>query len=94
MKETFNQTHKQYFIELSWKLIAYRLAYYYPEKVHPSWKDSITITDSKYDYLERLYKSLCKLLNEPDTVASMVELDFSRPCVELAVKKYSTRKLR
>ena len=92
------------FIKLSWDLLAYKLYYYYPEKVHPSWHKKLDIPDSEYDELEREYLKLCLSLGEKNTVATkvllgdtfigpgMIELDFERPSVQQALKKHSKRR--
>jgi len=87
-------TDKERHVKLSWDLIAYRLFYYYPEKVHSSWHKQLDIPDGDYDQLEREYISLCDKLNEPNTVAQGVELDFKRPSIALALSKYSKRRLK
>ena len=93
-------------IELSWKLIGYKMMYYTPEQVHLSWKKELDITDCDYDKLEKEYLRLCLQLSLPNTVAGqtavdgtlvegsgMIELDKSRHSVSLVCKKYSNRKL-
>lgn len=45
------------------------------------------ISDSQYDLLERKYKRLCKLLNRPNTVQSMVGIDQERPSVQCAIRR-------
>lgn len=92
------------FIKLSWDLIGYKFYYYYPEKVHPSWRRKLDIPDKEYDELEREYLKLCLSLGEKNTVATktfldntfvgpgMIELDFSRPSIQQAEKKYTQRR--
>jgi hypothetical protein len=87
-----DKIQKARFINLSWDLLAYKLYYYYPEKVHPSWKHKLDIPDGDYDELEREYVQLCSTLGEPNTVESMVQLDLDRPSVQQVLKKYSQRR--
>lgn len=95
------------YIKLSWKIIGYKLMYYYPEQVHPSWHFDLDITDHIYDIREKEYLRLCLELDEPNTVAGqtevdgvsvrgegMTELDLEKPSVQLALSKYKRRKLK
>jgi hypothetical protein len=41
------------YLALRWKLLEYKLFYYYPEKVHESRHADCIITDPEYDILER-----------------------------------------
>jgi len=103
---TDEQTPDQRFIELSWKLIGYKLMYYYPEEVHQSWEAHLTITDTYYDELEKEYLRLCLELDYENTVAGqtqvdgktvkgsgMTELDSEKPAVKLARAKFSKRRI-
>jgi hypothetical protein len=98
---------KARFINLSWDLLAYKLYYYFPEKVHSSWKFKLDIPDSEYDELEREYLRLCLELGQENTVAGqkqvdgkdvpgtgMTELDESRPSVRAAIQKHGRRRKR
>lgn len=96
----------QEFIRLSWKLIEWKAAYYQPECVHPSRLSDVTATDDEYDAAEVRYLTLCRKLDKTNTVVhkpypgfedliterAMVELDETRPSVQLAMRKLSTPK--
>lgn len=92
---------------LSWRLLAHKLMYYYPEKVHPSWQKELDISDADYDALEQEYLRLCIKLGKPNTVAGqstvdgetvsgdgMTQLDLSRPSVSLVLFKHSKRRVQ
>jgi hypothetical protein len=72
---------------LSWFLIECRLLYYYPDKFSAKLLKKLEVEDLIYDLAERKYIRLCKLLNLPNTVQSMVEVDFNRPSVNLAMQR-------
>lgn len=95
------------FVRLSWLLLGHKFMYYYPDKVHPSWKSKLAIPDSEYDELEKEYLRLCLELGYENTVAGqtrvdgvdvsgpgMTELDSTRPSVELVKSKYTKRRIR
>lgn len=55
-------------IQLGWRLIEWKIGYYYPEKVHESWGDALIIEDDEFDLYTREYLELCIALDEPNTV--------------------------
>jgi len=75
------------FVQMSWKLLEYRLMYYHPDKVHPSWHDELTVPDSDYDLLEAQYKRVAEELGVVQTITHMVDFDLSRPSCKLVMKK-------
>lgn len=91
-----------YKAELSWKLIEWRMMYYYPDLVHESRHQDYEISDYLYDKREMDYLRLCKLFDTPaytvlnrldeTDLSGQQELDFSRPSVQLVLKKLSSPK--
>lgn len=93
------------FIPMGWRLIEWRLAYYYPELVHEKLRPMYVVPDWMFDQYEQRYLTLCYLLGEinynahkiPErfrtTVhhAESIELDFERPSVQLVCNKLSGR---
>ena len=80
------------FVQLSWRLLEYKLMYYNPDRVHSSWNEALTIPDSDYDQLESQYKTLGNSLGLPLSVTEMVDFDFSRPSCKLVMKKLASQK--
>lgn len=101
-------TEENEHVTLSWKLIEWKVAYYLPEKVHASRIDDYTIDDDVYDQHERHYLTLCRQLGKPNTIVhkghpgfddvsmrdAMMEVDVSRPSVQLVLKKLGAPKAR
>jgi hypothetical protein len=97
---------RQRHIDLGWKIIEWKLMYYRPEMVHPSWRADLTISDEDYDEAEQDYLYHCAKYKLPNTVVhktypglekidyrhAMVEVDLSRPSVQLVVKKLGSPK--
>lgn len=71
---------KKRLIELSWKLLAYKLMYYQSEKVDPSWRNDLEISDIAYDALE---KEAVKL-----GWKECIGFPSDRPSAKLVMKKY------
>jgi hypothetical protein len=67
-------------VELSWKLLEYKLMYYTPEKIDPKWHKKLTISDQEYDSLEMEYKALGG--------KSHVDFPYNLPCGHLVLDKY------
>lgn len=92
----------QTFVKLSWALIEYKILYYNPEKFTHRFLEKHSAPDYEYDRLEAKYLRLCKILKKPNTVQSMVGVDYKRHSVQLALAKLEakgaiekkTRKLR
>lgn len=87
------------FFFLSWRLIEYKIYYYYPHYVLEKYHDFLEVPDWHYDSLEREYLHLCKKLHRDNTVAhwnedvpgeGMFEVDFSRPGCRLILSKFGT----
>ncbi len=90
------------FRELSWDLIGYKLAYYYPEKLTEEALRRFEITDAEYDSKEVRYLELCRGLNKPNTLVhkeypsfedidfsgAMMEVDFKRSSVQLVLNRF------
>jgi hypothetical protein len=88
-------------LELGWRIIEWKLMYYHPEKVHPSRRADYTISDEAYDEAEREYLTLCLKLKKINSVVhktypgfekvdhsyAMMEVDLSRPSVQLVLRK-------
>jgi hypothetical protein len=47
---------------LSWQLIEWKVAYYLPDRVHPSRRKDYTVSDEHYDACEQRYLTLCRKL--------------------------------
>lgn len=86
--------------ELSWKLIEYKIMYYYQDVIDEKYWHKLVIPDYLFDQLDKEYQNLCLKLNLPNTVShnryngispkgeGMFEVDFDRPCVHLIMSKY------
>lgn len=97
-------TDNRRYIWLSWRLIEWKLMYYYPEKVAEEFHEMLSISDDIYDQYELEYLKLCRKLNLPNTVVhksyagfkvmgdGMFEVDTTRPCVQLVLGKYGEKK--
>jgi hypothetical protein len=86
---------------LSWRLIEWKVAYYAGQHVHKSRKVALTVSDDTYDAHELRYLTLCRELQQPntlvhksypgfsdiDTSEAMMELDYERPSVKLVIWK-------
>lgn len=93
-------------VTLGWKIIAWKVAYYAPERVHPTRRKDYEIDDEAYDKAEVRYLELCRALGLPNTVVhkgwpgyedlvteqTMVELDYERPSVRLVLSKLASPK--
>lgn len=75
------------YIELSWKILEFKCAYYRPDLVHGDSLPKYTVPDVVYDKLESEYKELCGKLGESPTASDMVGFDLDRPSCRLVVKK-------
>jgi hypothetical protein len=95
-------TDSQRHIHLSWEIIKYKLLYYQPSK---RYKEKFRpISDDEYDAMELEYLNLCLALNKPNTVVhkdyaglkvtgdGMMEVDLSRPSVQLVLDRLYGRK--
>jgi hypothetical protein len=90
---------------LSWKLIEWKVAYYRPEKVHPSRRKDYEVSDADYDKASHRYMVLCRELKRPNTIVhdtgvefedvpdlSMMEIDENRPSVQRVLRKLGSPK--
>lgn len=90
---------------LSWWLIERKVAYYMPEAVHTSWGDTFVVADDLYDQQEQRYLELCRKLGRNNTIVhkkypgfedvpgdGMMEVDVTRPSVQLVLKKLGSIK--
>lgn len=91
---------------LGWKLIEWKVAYYKPECVAESRRPDYVIDDDTYDAHEQRYLALCRKLKLPNTVVhktypgfedvdytnAMMEVDVTRPSVQLVMAKLGSRK--
>jgi hypothetical protein len=95
------------FVALCWKLIEWKVAYYRPEFVHRSRRKELVIDDETYDAHEQRYLTLCRELGKPNTIVhkgypgfddiegpGMMEVDMTRPSVQLVLRKLSSPKPR
>lgn len=102
-----NKLHRE-LLPLGWKIIEYKLFYYYLEMIHEDWHLELTINDDLYDDLERKYLRLTyalKLVNydvhkihfnwqtEEFQEYAMFEVDFTRPSVNLVLSKLEKKKM-
>lgn len=97
-----NAARKNHLVDLAWQLIEYKIAYYYPELIRPDLLKGLQVPDSHFDQLTEDYLKLCIKLGIPNTVChsgpenlmrqvsgdGMMEVDFTRPCVHLIMRKY------
>jgi hypothetical protein len=82
-------------------MIEWKIAYYAGQHVHKTRKAELQIADDTYDAYEQRYLTLCRELNVPNTLVhksypgfddidmsqAMMELDYERPSVQLAIWK-------
>ena len=102
MKQSRKNSLRERLIPLGWKILEYKLFYYYPDLVHNSWWNKLTVDDLVYDELEKEYLRLSfalkypnynvhkiyfKWQNEEFQKYSKIELDFVRPSVQLVAAK-------
>ena len=78
---------------LSWALLEAKLAYYYPNDIHPSWKPFVNIEDVIYDRMEDCYKTLCKEKGIAPSASDTVGFDLNRPSCRLVYSKLNTDRL-
>ena len=93
---------------LSWRLIEWKVAYYKPEKVHKTRRKDYEVSDDEYDAAEVRYLTLCRKLKQPNTIVhkgwpgfedldaaqAMMEVDETRPSVQLVMAKLGSPKRR
>jgi hypothetical protein len=92
-------------VRLSWWLIERKVAYYKPEVLHSSRYGDYVVSDEAYDAAEQRYLTLCRKLGLTNTIvhkgypgfedvpgAGMMEIDTSRPSVQLVLKKLGSVK--
>jgi hypothetical protein len=93
---------------LSWKIIEWKVAYYKPECVHPQRRKDYEVTDDEYDAAEVRYLTLCRQLGHRNSVVhkkwpgfedldysnAMMEVDETRPSVQLVMAKLNSPKPR
>jgi hypothetical protein len=100
---------EQEFRELGWRLIEWKVSYYKPEVVHPTRSKDCVVTDEVYDAAEVRYLTLCRKLNQLNTIVhkgwpgfedlteaghAMMEGDETRPSVQLVMAKLGSPKPR
>lgn len=73
---------------LGMQIVAHKIMYYHPEKVHESWEEELIITDEAYDAKEVEFLKLCRLLDYSNIIVhksypgletkgdGMMEVDF------------------
>lgn len=94
-------------VALSWRLIEWKVSYYLPDRVHPSRRKDYEIPDDEYDANEQRYLTLCRTLGIPNTIVhksypgfgdvagdGMMEVDESRPSIQLVLSKLGSPKRR
>lgn len=90
---------------LGWWLIERKVAYYKPEALHTTRMHDYVVSDDEYDAAEVRYLELCRKLGLPNTIVhkgwpgfedvedrSMMEIDATRPSVQLVLKKLGSIK--
>lgn len=96
------------FVALSWRLIEWKVAYYKGDLVNPARRKDYEVSDDEYDAAEVRYLTLCRELMMPNTIVhkawpgfndvgyehAMMEVDESRPSVQLVISKLSSPKAR
>lgn len=96
--------HKRH-IELGWKIIEWKVAYYKPEAVHKTRQADCELHDDLYDQYEQEYLRLCLKLGRDNTVVhksyesigevpgdGMFEIEEARPSVKLVLAKLGSPK--
>jgi hypothetical protein len=83
---------EQRFVDLSWRILERKFAYYHPEQVHKSWKMDVTVPDALYDAEEGEYRHLAAKLGRPASAADAVGFPMDRPSGKLVMKKLTTPK--
>jgi hypothetical protein len=91
------------FCQLCWWLIERKVAYYKPEAIHSSRHGDYVVSDEDYDAAEVRYLTLCRELGHENTIvhkgwpgfedvpgAGMMEIDDTRPSVQLVLAKLGT----
>lgn len=84
-----NHTDEEIFKLLGWAIIEWRIQYFKPNIVHPSWGDTYMIPDVMYELAEGLYRKYAERLGVPTYTIDMIELDESRGSVRMAISKLS-----
>jgi hypothetical protein len=84
MKEV---TKKQRCVDLAWRILEYKCAYYRPQYVHIDNVDRYVVVDAVYDAIEAEYRQLCKELGVTPSACDMVDFDESRPSCQLVKTK-------
>jgi hypothetical protein len=93
---------------LGWRLIEWKVAYYKPEVIHSSRLGDYEVSDEVYDAAEVRYLTLCRKLGLSNTVVhkgwpgfedlvgphTMMEVDETRPSVQLVMAKLGSIKSR
>jgi hypothetical protein len=92
---------------LCWWLIERKVAYYMPEAVHTSWGAHFVVADDLYDQAEKRYLTLCRELGHRNTIVhkghpgfedvpgdGMMEVDDTRPSVQLVLRKLGANRWR
>ena len=101
-------TEEQEHARLSWQIIEWKVAYYLPERVHPQRREDYEVSDDDYDAAEVRYLTLCRVLGHRNSVVhkkwpgfedvdctyAMMEVDETRPSVQLVVAKLGSPKPR
>jgi hypothetical protein len=65
--------------ELSWRIIEWKLMYYYPEMIDEKYHEALEVPDDIYDAAEEEYIRLCLELKLPNTVAHKWSLELDTP---------------
>ena len=101
-----NVTAEQEHTNLGWRIIEWKVAYYLPDRVHPSRRQDLEVSDDFYDEAEKRYLTLCRELGSRNSVVhkdwpgfedvgtehAMMEVDEDRPSVQLVISKLRTPK--
>ena len=80
------------YIELCWRLLEHKAAYYMPDKIHESWKESLIIPDADYDQLENEYREIAKYIGREPTSSDTVGFPSDSPTGKLIMAKLSAKK--
>lgn len=70
---------RQRFIELGWKILECKYAYYILSRP--------LMEDRDYDIMEKEYEELGKKLGEEPTASDMVDFKIDRPCARIVMAK-------
>lgn len=82
-----SMTDEKWFVTLGWALLEFRCMYFAPDRVHSTWKGSLTIGDADFDHLEAEYLDLAIKLDQEPTATAGIGFDVTRPAERMVAQK-------